>query len=256
MGGDGTASSVRSRVPLVVPMVPVPLGTENLLARYVGQGARGTSVRETLDRGVVISFDLGRANGQSFLLMISAGFDAEVIRRLHENRRGNITRITYLKPTLDTIRSYSYPPLRLYCGPGQGASSEEPLVGRWVFGFNLPLYALGWQIAPRANGTDGVLDMCVFEQGSLLHGLRYLWHVVQKSHLGLPDVALARGQKFRIDAAGDREVAYQLDGDHAGTLPVDVEVVPGQLRLLVSRAAAVRLGFELPGPQAAMRNEG
>jgi hypothetical protein len=28
-------------------------------------------------------------------------------------------------------------------------------------------------------------------------------------------------------------------------LPVDVEVLPGELRLLVSRAAAVRLGFTL-----------
>lgn len=242
VGGDGTASSVRNRVPLDVPIVPVPLGTENLLARYVGQAATGLAVRETLDRGVVIRLDLGRANGRYFLLMVSVGFDAEVIRRLNENRRGNITRGTYLKPTLETIRSYSYPELQLYCGP-DGAAFEKPFACRWLFGFNLPLYALGWQLAPQADGTDGLFDVCTFERGSLKNGLRYLMHVLLRRHLKLADAALVRQRRFRVEAAGAEGVAYQLDGDFAGVLPVDVEVLPGELRLLVSRATAVRLGF-------------
>jgi diacylglycerol kinase family enzyme len=244
LGGDGTASSVRSRAPLGVPIVPVPLGTENLLARYVGQGARGSAVRQTLDRGVVIRLDLGRANGQYFLLMISAGFDAEVIRRLHENRRGNITRATYLKPTLQAIRSYRYPELQLYCEPGI-AGLAPPIACRWVFGFSLPLYALGWQLAPQADGTDGLFDVCTFRQGSLRHGLRYLWHVLRGSHLALDEVSLSRQRRFRIEVGKGVAVPYQLDGDYAGNLPVEVEVLPGELRLLVSRAAATRLGFDV-----------
>ena len=45
------------------------------------------------------------------------------------------------------------------------------------------------------------------------------------------------------EAAGPEPVAYQLDGDYVGKLPVDVDVLPGELRLLVSRTAATRLGF-------------
>ncbi len=162
LGGDGTVSSVRNLTPLEVPILPVPMGTENLFGRYIGQRLRGHAVRETIDRGVVVRLDLGRANGKFFLLMISAGFDAEVIRRLHEKRSGNITRATYFKPTLDTIRSYNYPQLQIYCSPSADQASTS-LACRWVFGFNLPLYALGWQIAPRADGADGLLDVCLFE---------------------------------------------------------------------------------------------
>ena len=76
--------------------------------------------------------------------------------------------------------------------------------------------------------------------------VRYLWHVRRGCHLALPDAALWRSRRFRLEATQFGELAYQFDGDYGGTLPVDVEVLPGQLRLLVSREAARRLGFELP----------
>lgn len=244
VGGDGTASSVRSHVPLDVPLLPLPLGTENLLARYVGQAATGAAVRDTLDRGVVIGLDLGRANGRHFLLMLSVGFDAEVIRRLHENRRGNITHASYVKPVVQSIRSYKYPELRLYCGEN---GSETSAACRWLFGFNLPLYAFGLRSAPQADGADGLLDVCTFQRGSLRSTVRYLWHVARGNHLVLADAALARCPRFRVETVGADAVAWQMDGDYGGTLPVDVDVLPGALRLLVSRRTAARLGFKITG---------
>jgi diacylglycerol kinase family enzyme len=83
VGGDGTASVVRNHVPLNIPMLPVPMGTENLLGRYVSQSIEPADVCRTVAEGVVVGLDLGSANGKHFLLMVSAGFDAEVIRTLH-----------------------------------------------------------------------------------------------------------------------------------------------------------------------------
>jgi len=244
VGGDGTASCVRRHVPLAIPILPLPMGTENLLARYLGQSVQRAAIIETLERGAVIDLDLGRANGQPFLLMLSAGFDAEVVRRLHQSRQGNITRASYLKPTLQAIRSYSYPEMRLYCS-NEGTERIAPITCRWLFGFNLPLYALGWQLAPQADGADGKFDVCTFERGSLPHAGRYLWHVLRGSHLALSDTRQTRCSQFRVEPAEPIDVAYQLDGDFGGRLPVEVEICPGQLRLLVSRAAAAKLGFTI-----------
>lgn len=241
IGGDGTASVVRSCVPLSVPLLPVPMGTENLLGRFLGQAIDPASICRTIDDGVTVGLDLGSANGKYFLLMISAGFDAEVIRALHENRRGNITRIAYFLPTLRAIRSYGYPEMELYWG--DAAMPNDATRCRWVFGFNLPLYALGLPIAPRAVATDGLLDVCAFQRGSTWSIVRYLWHVKRGSHHALPDATIARCRRFRLRGPISHQIAYQLDGDYAGVLPVDVEVLPGELRLLVSREAAQRLGF-------------
>lgn len=245
VGGDGTASVVRNRVPLDVPLVPVPMGTENLLGRYVLQPIDPAAVCRTVDEGVTIGLDLGSANGKRFLLMISAGFDAEVIRTLHENRRGNIRRTAYVLPTLRTIRSYGYPEMRIYCGDA-ATRSDKPTGYRWLFGFNLPLYALGLPIAPDADATDGMLDLCAFERGTAWSVVRYLWHVKRGIHGSLADTTMLRSRRFRVEAPNSANIAYQLDGDVGGVLPVDVEVHPGELRLLVSREAAERRGFVLP----------
>jgi len=244
IGGDGTASIVRRHVPLEVPLVPVPMGTENLLGRYVAQLPTPPAVCRTLEDGVILPFDLGRAGDKIFLLMISAGFDAEVVRSLHENRRGNIRRTAYFWPTMRAIRSYTYPPMRLYLDakPDQPA---PPRLCRWLFGFNLPLYALGLPIAPEAVPTDGLLDVCTFERGAVWSIARYLWHVVRQIHFNLPDAGLCRAPRFRLEPTTDATIAYQLDGDFGGTLPVDVELLAGQLKLLVPPETALRLGFSI-----------
>jgi diacylglycerol kinase family enzyme len=176
--------------------------------------------------------------------MISAGFDAEVVRLFHQRRRGNITRLSYVQPTLEVIRSYRYPELQVYCGASP--SEAEPLRCRWVFGFNLPLYARGWKVAPDAVATDGQLDVCTFERGSVGNVGRYMWHVIWGSHLRLSDAKLSRSERMRIEAADGSDVAYQVDGDLGGSLPVDVDVLDGGLRLLVMPEVAERLGFQLP----------
>lgn len=241
LGGDGTASVVRSRVPLAVPLVPVPMGTENLLGRFVAQQADAGAVRRTLETGVVVGLDLGRAGDKHFLLMISAGFDAEVVRDLHDNRRGNINRLAYLWPILRALKNYPFPELRVTTG--QGPPSAQRHVGRWLFGFNLPLYALGLRIAPQAVANDGELDVCLFQRGGYRSALRYLWYIVTGRHSNLDDAEIVRSRRFRIECAGQAPVAYQIDGDYGGTLPVDVDVLPGELRLLVSSDTAMRLGF-------------
>ena len=250
-GGDGTAAVVRNHTPLEVPLLLVPLGTENLLGQYVSQSASPTAVRETVDQGVSVSLDLGQARSDRggsryFLSMISAGFDAEVVRRLHQRRRGNITRRAYIQPTLEVIRSYEYPELQLYCHD-VAEERAEPIRCRWVFGFNLPLYARGWKVAPDAVATDGLFDVCMFHRGSIRNVARYLWHVMWKSHFRLADANLVRSRSLRIEAAGGHDVAYQVDGDFGGSLPVDVSVLPGKLRLLVMPSVAQRLGFSTLG---------
>ncbi|HVT26490.1 MAG TPA: diacylglycerol kinase family protein [Lacipirellulaceae bacterium] len=244
IGGDGTASAVRNHVPLEVPLVVVPMGTENLLGRYLRQFPTPAAVCQTIDEGAIVSLDLGRAGEKNFLLMISAGFDAEVIRSLHEGRRGNIRRSAYLWHIMQAMRRYTYPTMRLYLQAGDDRAAP-PWHCRWMFGFNLPLYAFSLPIAPDAVPTDGLLDVCTFERGAIWSVGRYLWHVVWRIHLKLPDAAISRTARFRIEPTTEASIAYQLDGDFGGTLPVEVEVLAGQLRLLVPQETARRLGFEV-----------
>jgi diacylglycerol kinase family enzyme len=231
-GGDGTATSALNHSPVNVPLAILPLGTENLLARHFGIRRDPRQMVETIVAGRTVQLDMGLAAGRLFSIMASAGFDAEVVRRLHERRTGNIRHWSYLQPILAAMRNYEYPELRVYCDQSPDrATAETALLARWFFAFNLPCYARGLPLAPRADGTDGQFDLCMFERGTTLRGLWYLANVVARRHERLPDNQCRMASRVRIES--DDEVPYQLDGDFAGYLPLEIEIVPGRMQLLV-----------------------
>jgi len=226
-GGDGTVAELANRTEPGVPLTILPAGNENLLARYLNLGHSPDELCRTIVGGRLRRLDAGKAAGRLFLLMIGCGFDAEVVRQLHRHRTGHVRNLSYLKPILAAIRSYKYPEIRVYC-------DDKPTPGvraRWVFAFNLPCYGGGLQLAPDASGSDGRLDVCSFEHGSLWHGLRYTAAVLLRRHRRLRDCDIRRAARLRIES--DEEVPYQLDGDPGGTLPVEVEILPDRLTMIV-----------------------
>lgn len=245
-GGDGTVAAVVNRTPSGTPLVVYPLGTENLVARYFRYKRRANYVAAILECGRHLCVDAGQAGSQIFVLMISAGFDAEVVRRVAEGRMGHIRRWSYAKPLLATMRSYRYPELRIQWKRPSSVSGSDPAETgsanvRWVFGMNLSKYAFGLNFAPAALGTDGLLDVCTFSEGSVLHGFRYAWGVFLRRHLKYRDARMIRCGELRIEGPPGVQVPYQLDGDFGGFLPVDVRVLPGRLHFLVHPEAFDRL---------------
>lgn len=241
-GGDGTVGLVVNKTVPGVPVAILPLGTENLLSKYLGIAADPEAVFRMIHAGTAISLDAGRAGDRIFLLMLGCGFDAEVVRRMHSERQGHIHHLSYAKPILDAIRNYQYPAVRVYCqpsqainGPARGEGGDEPYIeARWAFVVNLPRYAVGLSIVPAAVGTDGLLDVCTFKDGSLWKGLLYLGGVLLGQHQSWTDCVTTRARRLRIESEG--EVPYQVDGDPGGFLPVEIEALPGRLTLIVPEA--------------------
>jgi diacylglycerol kinase family enzyme len=239
-GGDGTFRLVAERTPPGTPLAILPLGTENLLARYLELPADGAKIAQVIEEGRICRFDAGEANGRLFSLMAGCGFDADVVRRLHDGRRGNIQHLSYAKPILDAIRSYEYPELRVRYAPAEATGDElaAEIAARWVFVVNLPRYARGLSFAPGASGADGLLDVCTFKEGSLWYGLMYLSGVMLGQHESMQDFTRVKTRRLRIESGGPAR--YQLDGDPGGELPVEIRVLPSRLSLLIDPAWAER----------------
>jgi diacylglycerol kinase family enzyme len=231
-GGDGTIAEMLNRTPPGVPIGLLPLGTENLLAKYVGLTPTAEAACAAIMAGRTARLDAGRAAGRLFTLMVSCGFDADVIERLHLNRSGPIRHWSYAKPILQAIRSYEYPELKVYFDQEPvGAAWPQSVSARWMFLFNLPCYARGLPLAPEAGGNDGWFDLCTFQRGTLWHALRYLTATVRRRHPTLRDCFTARVRRVRVESSV--RVPYQLDGDPGGVLPVDIEILPERFTLVL-----------------------
>ncbi len=238
-GGDGTVALVANLAPPGTPVAILPLGTENLLAKYLHITADPVKIAQTIGEGVTIQIDAGQAGERLFLLMLGVGFDAEVVRRLHDQRTGHISHLSYAKPIFEAIRNYQYPELRVYCRDAAGESHN--FTARWVFVVNVPRYARGLAISPNAVADDGLLNVCTFKEGSLLSGLVYLSGVMLGQHAHWNDFVTHQASEVRIES--DSPAPFQLDGDPGGSLPVEIKILPKRLTLLVSKTWASAHGF-------------
>ena len=167
VGGDGTAAELLNRADEGAPISFLPAGNSNLLAVYFKLSKAPETLCQTIAEGVVARVDAGEANGRLFSLMVGCGFDAEVVRRVHENRTGHINLGTYGKPILKSIRGYDFPQIRIQWDESVEAMPAE---ARWLLAFNLPCYGGGLRIAPEADGSDGLLDVCCLRRGPVLAG--------------------------------------------------------------------------------------
>ena len=85
-------------------------------------------------------------------------------------------------------------------------------------------------------GVVGCQSSCVVGRqvgsGSLWHGLWQFAAVAMGRHFDMSAFQLHRSRRIRISSTQD-DVAFQIDGDPGGSLPVEIEVLPQHLTLIV-----------------------
>lgn len=233
-GGDGTVAALANLLPAHVPLLIFPLGTENLLAKYLGLTNDVRVAADAVRANGRLAMDVGQANGKLFLVMLSCGFDAEVVRQMHAVRSGHISRWSYTWPILAALRGYRFPQLA-----GRIVANELPAehIAAWFFIFNVPRYAAGLNFCPQADPTDGALDVCTFQRPGIVAGLGYLSRLWFGSHQSLSGFRhqLCRQLTLPAPLAGDGQpldIPFQIDGDPGGVLPLELSVLPGRLQLL------------------------
>lgn len=229
VGGDGMVSLgtnllAGTRRPLAI----VPCGTGNDLARGLGIPVDDTdaAIRQLIDAltrppRAIDAARVHRGNTTTwFAGVLSAGFDAVVNERANRMRRprGKSRYTLAMLLVLATFRPITY---RLTVD-GTQRRARAMLIS---VANNVSIGG-GMRIVPGAVIDDGLLDLFIVAPLSRAGFLRVFPKVFSGTHTTLPQVEITRCRSIRIDA--DRVVAY-ADGERVGTLPVQIDVVPGAL---------------------------
>ena len=232
-GGDGTLSlASRLARPSGAAIVPMPMGTENLLARRLGYEPTAAAVQATIDADQDCEIDSMEVELPSRrhegLVMATVGFDAAVVRRVHLRRSGHIRRWTYAMPIAREIIEYPFGELTVRAG-------QRSVSCRWAMVFNVAAYAANLPIAPLAKPDDGLLDVVCFGGRTVADGLRYLAAIMTGRHDRLGDVTNLRAAE--VSMTSDVRIAVQCDGDYVGRMPgggraVSMRCQPASVRLL------------------------
>ncbi|HOA53418.1 MAG TPA: hypothetical protein PKI05_14285, partial [Thermogutta sp.] len=85
----------------------------------------------------------------------------------------------------------------------------------------------------------GLLDLCVYGGGGFWRGLWYTVTTQVGIHERVCDFVRIWGTRFRVTS--NEPVPYQIDGDPAGYLPLDIGLAPGRVRIVVPERTAEML---------------
>ena len=251
-GGDGTAAELVRRTDPGTPITLLPAGTANLIAKEFHLPFSPAKSAQMIETGTPLSLDAAEANGKLFLIMFTAGIDAEIVAQVHRKReeafqgtkggRGHIGYLSYLRPVFTSVCRYPYPAIRVEPAEESAGSASRPV--RWGFLFNIPRY--GFAAAPclDSDPQDGRLDYCGFRRGGLFPSLfGILSALLGKSHRFLPGTVFGKGARFQISPCDPNTlIPCQIDGDPAGYLPAEIRILPRRFTLLVPKQEAARRG--------------
>ncbi|HEY7396746.1 MAG TPA: diacylglycerol kinase family protein [Gaiellaceae bacterium] len=229
-GGDGMVrrcAEVLAGTP--VSMAIVPAGTANLLASNLGIPKDIAKAVEIGLRGERRRLDVGRLNGERFVVMAGAGFDAAMIRGAGNGKlKERFGRFAYVWSGAGSLRAKPFRAKVAVDGTrwfkGKASCILLGNVGT-LFG--------GIEVFEHASPEDGRLELGVATADGLLEWTRLLARTALGSPSASPFVKTTSARSIEVKL--DRKVRYELDGgDRRKLKSFKVEVEPAALRVCVS----------------------
>lgn len=227
-GGDGTIRAVATALAgTSVPLVVVPTGTGNLLARNLGIPTELEVALRVATAGRDRRIDLGRAGTGCFAAMAGIGLDAAMVRDARPRLKKALGWPAYVLSAAQHLRDPAMAVrLRVDGGPVRNRRAVALVVG------NVGSLQGGRPLLPDADPSDGELDLAVIAPRSVREWLTVAARVARGA--SSDDLPLERLTFRRLEIAVGAAQPCELDGDFAGeTSSLVVEVCPQALTVRV-----------------------
>jgi diacylglycerol kinase (ATP) len=220
-GGDGSVKDVLDILAgTETALAILRSGRGNDFARGLGMPGRIRTLAPALVAGMTRSVDLGVCNGIPFGTVTTCGLDAEVGSVTSTGSRfGGAT--GYVLQALSCIHRFNGYSVRVEAEGKPIFDGEVTLVAC----ANTPTYGGGLRIAPGADPSDGMLELCLIRRVTRLQAMSLLPLLAMGEHVGHPLVELRGVRNVHIFA--NKSVPKLVDGE-----PVSAEALKTTIRPL------------------------
>ena len=234
MGGDGTFQVLANAAfGAEVLLGVLPVGGGNDFAAALGLPDDPVKAAEASLRGKPRFVDLVRvriAEGRTRLYAGGGGIglDAEAARYASGAYRWLPGRLRYIASALRALVGFVPIEVRIDF-PGSDLTSWEAKA-LLVAVLNSPTYGAGLRLAPGAALDDGLLEIVMIEDIGTLGILRLVPQLMGSGELRTSRVKRWRMNQVRLTTL--KPSVFHGDGEIFGSTPVEIEVVPGAVKVL------------------------
>ncbi|MDX1494844.1 MAG: diacylglycerol kinase family protein [Longimicrobiales bacterium] len=241
VGGDGTLNEVLSGLMEareegdgeMAALAFLPSGTANGAVRAFGLTTEPQVAARSLADAETLTVDVGMVSYEGgerpYLIRFGAGLDAAVLEELNASRSGVMGFVGLarsLPRIVAVMRGYSDPAIAIEVdGVDFGSAASVVLP-------NVAEVGLQATVVEDADPADGQLEVLAVSMPTKWSIVKLGLRMVASSLASAPEVRKTRGRTVRLSSEAD--APFQMDGEPVGTLPVEVKLVPGAIRLLLT----------------------
>ncbi len=226
VGGDSTVNEVTNGlVEKNAVLGVIPTGATNSLAKTLGIENLNQAC-EILAARKLETIDLGKINEKYFITQAVIGFEANVIK--YRAEKGFIPKIKGIKKCIDELRKFTPVEVTLEFDKHFIANTKMFTV---IIANSKPSF--DYIKTFKTNPQDGILDVLIISELSKKKVLRYLFQIIRGRYENLPQTSIFPTRKITIKTAAP--LPFSIDGENFGETPVEIEVVPKKLKVIVGR---------------------
>lgn len=234
VGGDGTLNEVINGVILSgtkTPIAVISAGTVNDFANYLNLPQNVEDFCEMVSNFKCKSVDVGKVNDQYFVNVLAGGLLTDVGYKVPKELKAIMGKMAYYVEGAKDLPKNLFNTVKLHFESEEYTADVETVVfivanSRSVGGFK--------NMASLASVSDGLLDVIVLRKVEFPNITNLLIKILQGDHIKHPSVDYFQTKYLKIEYLGEKEpITVDYDGECFGKLPVEVQVVPGAIQLLV-----------------------
>lgn len=243
VGGDGTINEVLNgfyQPPVngktAAAFSVLPMGTASDLSRALHLSNKIDYIEKLLKDGQELACDVayasyidweGKPAARYFINVADVGIGSDTVARVNRNSKSLGGFLSFLIAFLTSIFCFKNPVLTVEVDGKIIYSGKSSMVAV----NNGQYFGGGMMVAPDAVITDGLLDITILEDCSKSEFLITLPRVYKGKHVNHPKVRQTKGRQVKISA--QEKVYLEVDGESPGIGDVEIQILPGDLKLLI-----------------------
>jgi len=232
-GGDGTLrEAISGLIGSEVPLLILPGGSANVMATELGIPGGLKEACMLLSHGPleIKTIDVGQFDKRYFIIGISLGFEADIVKRTGREDKNKIGIFAYF---LSALAALHITKKAIYHLKIDGQEYKIPgLMCLIANTGNLGLSSISFD--KHIDVGDGLLDVVVIRKANLsLLKLMIITFFKRERPDNLELVKHWQGRQISVFASPKQ--AVQCDGDVLKTMPLHIKIIPGAIKVIIPK---------------------
>jgi len=230
LGGDGTVNETVNGLagfddPPVLGIVP--MGTVNDLARALQIPQDPEDAIDLLKDGYIRRIDVAKANDRYYTNTLAIGKIPSAIHNVDSDEKSKLGPLAYFIASARELAKDASFGVSLSMDDGNWEVDIEVLAAGLldtIGGFR--------EILPKVHMGDGMLNILVFRKLDIMEAIKISPSVLMGNLEDNDNVDYFRSRRLQISVAEGSSIESDVDGEKGPDLPLDIEVLPGKLRVI------------------------